>query len=78
MICLAIPVMMAAKQLKLTSPNASTIRPCAVSGLAESDRPPTIEGQLHLSWDSKPPPVESLEANEIFIRQTQTGHSVSR
>jgi membrane-associated protease RseP (regulator of RpoE activity) len=51
MICLAIPVTMAAKQLKLTSPNASTIRPCAVSGLAESDRRATIEGQLHLSWD---------------------------
>jgi membrane-associated protease RseP (regulator of RpoE activity) len=51
LICLAIPVMTAARQLEQTSPDASAVRPCAVSGLAESDRSSTFEGQLHLSWD---------------------------
>jgi membrane-associated protease RseP (regulator of RpoE activity) len=48
---LAIPVAMAAKQLELTSHNASVIRPCVVSGLAESDRSSSCEGQLHLFED---------------------------
>jgi membrane-associated protease RseP (regulator of RpoE activity) len=46
MICLVIPIMMGSKQLVQTSSDASMVRPCAVSGLTEIDRPTTFSGQM--------------------------------